>query len=338
MQKPNSQMQAILDAHKAMGPLPIEEQTVENARLIPLLDRAAVAVYGQHFTKRALAPMPRSVAKVEHRTIPKLNSDDGEILLRIYTPKGNVPTTGWPVAVYYHGGGWVIANLDTYDSSCRAICDNAKCVVVSVGYAQAPEHKWPAAPNDAYAAYKWVLENTVLIGGDLMSVAVAGESAGGNLAAVVTLMARDNQLPPPVHQLLIYPVTDLENGFNSPSARENVNAAPLNTAMLDWFYSHYLPEGEDRKQAYISPLYANLSDLPTATIILAEIDPLRSDGEQYAAKLGHEGVQVNLKKFAGVTHEFFGLDGLVTEATDAVKFAAENLHYAFTHHDSRSVA
>ena len=162
-----------------------------------------------------------------------------------------------------------------------------------------------------------------------MKVAVVGESAGGNLAAVVCLLARDKGAQAPLHQVLIYPVTDLVAGSTSQSALENESTKPLNRPMLDWFYGYYAPEGVDRKNPYLSPLYGDLSGLPPATVILAEIDPLRSEGEAYADKLLTSNVPVTVKVYEGVTHEFFGLSGLVNEATEAVALAAKNLRHAF---------
>jgi acetyl esterase len=322
MHAPNEQMQMILDAHKEMGPLPIESLTPDLARLIPLPDRAAVAVYGHHLMKKAFTPFPVPVGNVEHAV---LKTPSGNLLARIYTPKGTAPDGGWPVLIYFHGGGFVIATLDTYDSSCRALCDGAKCVVVSLHYRQAPEHPWPAAAEDAYAGYSWAHINAGELGWNFELIAVGGESAGGNLAAIVCLMARDRNEVAPVHQLLIYPVTDFVHGSQSPSAIENAQAQPLNQAMLDWFYGYYLGE-TDRTQAYVSPLHASShAGLPPATVILAQIDPLRSDGEAYAAKLAAAGVPTKIKIYEGVTHEFFGLAGLVNESTEAVAFACKEL-------------
>jgi acetyl esterase len=323
MPTPNNQMQMILDAHAEMGPLPIENLDPVRARQIPLPDRAAVAVYGQHFIKKALAPMPLPVGRVEHRAL------GADVLLRIYTPKGDMPKGGWPSVVYFHGGGFVIATLDTYDASCRALCDGAHAKIISVHYRQAPENPWPAAVEDAFNAYQWVQENTRQLNLNPNQIAIAGESAGGNLATVVCLIARTQKAPMPVHQLLVYPVTDMANGVNSASARENANAKPLNRAMLNWFYGHYL-QGEDAHHPSASPLLATSHQgLPAATVILAEIDPLRSDGEAYAKKLKEAGVPVNLKVFDGVTHEFFGLVGLVDEAAAAMKMACDDLKDAF---------
>lgn len=328
MKRPNDQMEAVLEAYRALHPPHIEKLTPELARQVPLIDRAAVAVYGQHFTKRALLPLPIPVGNVEHVTLA--GAEGQEILARVYTPRGDTPTEGWPVLLYFHGGGWVLGTLDTYDSSCRALCEAAQCVVVSVHYRQAPEHPWPAAADDAFSAYRWLLAHAGAVGGSMGRIAVAGESAGGNLAAVVTLLAREQNLPQPVHQLLIYPVTDLEGGTSSPSAAEHVAAEPLSTSMLHWFYAHYVPEGVDRRHPHISPLHAkSLAGLAPATIILAELDPLRSDGERYAARLDNAGVRVSLTTFEGVTHEFFGMGSVVNEAASAVALAAKNLRDAF---------
>jgi acetyl esterase len=328
MSKLTHQMQAVIEAHMSMGPLPIEQLSPEQARQMPLTDRAAMAVYGQHFTKRALASMPEAVGHIEHRLIP---GPAGSILTRIYTPRGETPALGWPVLLYFHGGGWVIGTLDTYDASCRALCDKTECVVMSVHYRQAPEHPWPAATDDAYAAYQWLCSNAQQIRCDPTRIAIGGESAGGNLAAVTTLMARDNGAPLlPVCQLLIYPVVDLATGLNSPSAKEHAQARPLSSSMLRWFYSHYLPEGVNPRNPAISPLHAkDLRDLSPVTIIAAEIDPLRSEGQEYARLLQEAGVVVNYKLYSGVTHEFFGMRGIVDEADEAISVAAGDLRIAF---------
>lgn len=327
MEKPNSQMQAILDVLGELNPLPIESLTPEQARSMPLPDRAAFIYYGQHIAKRALAPMPPPIGRLEHILIP---GGDNGMPARIYAPKKEVPEGGWPVVVYFHGGGWVIATLDTYDGSCRALSNGADCLVVSVEYRKAPEHPYPAPLEDAFAAYQWVLANAAAIGGDPTRIAVAGESAGGNLAAVVAQLARDQGLQAPVHQLLIYPVTDVAHGPTGPSAIENATAKPLNKAMLDWFYAYYVPEGMDRTQPGLSPYHAaDLTGLPPATVINAQIDPLRDDGEKYANKLAAANVPVIHKVYEGVTHEFFGLAGLVSEATDAVALACKSLRKAF---------
>lgn len=330
MSTPTSQMQEILDTLGNLGGLPIESLSPMNARQQPLPNVAAQIVYGQHFTKRALAPMPLPVESIQHKTLPSGNGT-----LRIYTPKGDAPETGWPAILYIHGGGWVIADLNTYDGSARALADGAKAVVVSLHYRQAPENPWPAPVEDSYEAWQWLTKNARSIGADSRKLAIAGESAGGNLAAVTCLIARTQGIQTPIHQLLVYPVTDVANGVNSPSAREHASAKPLNRAMLSWFYDHYVQD-EDPRHPTISPMFAKShADLPPATIILAEIDPLRTDGEMYARKLKDAGVPTKLKTYEGVTHEFFGLAGLVDEATEAMGFACEELRDAFNHATER---
>lgn len=247
----------------------------------------------------------------------------GQIPVSIYTPAGKGP---FPVVVYYHGGGFVIANSKTYEGSIRALAKGAKAIVVSVDYHQAPEHKFPAAPNDAFAAYKWIVEHAAEFNGNPKRVAVAGESAGGNLATVVTIMARDQKARMPVHQLLIYPVVN--DDMKSPSYERNANAKPLNKDMMKWFFKYY--EG-DPKNPYALPMKADsLKGLPSATIITAEIDPLLFEGKAYADRLEFEGVEVSYKQYDGVTHEFFGMGAVVPAAKEAQAFAIENLKAAFS--------
>lgn len=266
-------------------------------------------------------PAVEAVGDVSHQLIP---GPDGELLVRIYRPKGNGP---FPTLVYFHGGGWVIANLDVYDASCRALTNAANCMVVSVAYRQAPEHKFPAAAEDAYAATQWVLTNAARIKGDPKRVAVGGESAGGNLATVTCLMARDRKGKMPVHQMLVYPVTNY--AFDTPSYQENANAKPLNQAMMKWFWGHYLSNAADGQNPYASPLRANLRGLPSATVITAEIDPLRSEGQAYAQRLREAGNAVKATNYTGVTHEFFGTGAVVNKAKQAVNEAAAGLRAGF---------
>ena len=247
-------------------------------------------------------------------------------MVRIYTPEGDEQ---FPVLVYFHGGGWVIANLDTYDASCRALALAAKCIVVSVAYRQAPEHKFPAAVDDALASYQWVLANAASFQGDPNRVAVGGESAGGNLAAVTSILARDRGVKPPVFQLLVYPVTDFSKE-DYKSYEEFKDAKPLNTPMLKWFGGHYLKSDADKTNPQVSPLLTtNLKDLPPAWVVTAEIDPLRDQGEAYKDLLAEAGVKVDGKRYEGVTHEFFGAGAAVDTAKKALADAAQALHKAF---------
>lgn len=240
---------------------------------------------------------------------------------RVYTPKnGNGP---FPVIVYYHGGGWVIANLDTYHASAQGLAEQTGAVVVSVAYRQAPENKFPTAHNDAYAAYEWALKNAGSIKGDPKRVAVAGESAGGNLAASVSMMARDKKAQMPMHQLLVYPIAGYD--MNSESYQENANAKPLSKPLMAWFFDKYLRSPADGKNPMISLTQANLKGMPPTTIITAEIDPLRSEGKALADKLEADGVAVTYQNYDGVTHEFFGMATVLPQAKQAQQLAASEL-------------
>jgi len=246
----------------------------------------------------------------------------GSFPVHIFTPEGKGP---FPVIVYYHGGGFVIADTKVYEASVRALAKGAKAIVVSADYRRAPEHKFPTQPEDAFAAYKWAIDNASQFNGDPTRVAVAGESAGGNLATVVSMMARDQKAQLPVHQLLVYPVVD--NDMNNASYKKNANAKPLNKAMMGWFFKHY---GADPKSPYALPLKAtSLKGLPPATVITAEIDPLMTEGKAYADRLEKEGVAVNYRHYTGVTHEFFGMGAVVPKAREAQQFAADELTKAF---------
>lgn len=316
--KANARMQQILDAHASLNPKPIPKLSPEEARKQPTPADAVKAL----LTQEGKATAPEPVGNVADRTIP---GPAGEIPVRVYTPKGEGP---FPVLVYYHGGGWVIATIDTYESSARALCNAANCVVVSIEYRKGPENPFPAAAEDAFAAYQWVTQNAASINGDPKRIAVAGESAGGNLAAVTTFMARDKAAPMPVHQLLVYPVAN--HDFHTESYMENANAKPLGRNAMMWFYGHYLKNPADADDPRASILQAkNLSKLPPATVITAEIDPLRTEGKMYADKLRKAGVDVRYRNFEEVTHEFFGMGAVLPKAKQAVQFAAEGLKGSF---------
>ena len=313
--KAEPHMQKVLDALKSLGGKPIETLTPAEARKQPT---PADAV------KKVLADMGKPTAPDAGVTVKDMRVpvDGGMIPVHIYTPAGKGP---FPVMVYYHGGGFVIADTQVYDASPRALAQMANAIMVAVDYRQAPEHKFPTAPNDAYAAYLWTLGHAKDFGGDPARVAVGGESAGGNLATVVAMMARDKRAQTPVHQLLVYPVVD--NDMNTPSYRRNANAKPLNKPMMDWFFKYY---GADAASPYALPLKnGKLAGLPPATVIAAEIDPLASEGKAYADKLKQAGVAVDYKQYNGVTHEFFGMGAVVPEAKDAEQYAADALKKAF---------
>jgi acetyl esterase len=304
------QAQGFLEQLAAAEAPPLHELSVDDARQV------IVELFG---TKENLEP----IGKVEDRMIP---GADGEISVRVYTPEGTGP---FPVLVYYHGGGWVIGNLDAYDPTCRALTNAARCVVVSIEYRLAPEHKFPAAPEDCYAALQWVGANADGINGDPMRIAIGGDSAGGNLTAVVAQMSRDRGGVSPVYQLLVYPVTD--HGYDTPSYRENADDYLLTKDAMVWFWNHYLRSESDGNSPLASPLRAdNLRDLPPALVITAEFDPLRDEGEAYAAKLRDAGVPVMLTRYDGMIHGFFSLGAVLDQGKNAIAEAAAGLRAAFS--------
>lgn len=313
--KADADMQKVLDALASLGGKPIETLTPDEARKQPA---PADAV------KKVLADAGKSTAPEAGVTVKDMtiNGAQGSFPIHIYTPAGKGP---FPVMLYYHGGGFVIADTKTYDATPRALAKMAQAIMVAVDYRRAPENKFPAAPNDAYAAYEWTLAHAREFNGDETRVAVGGESAGGNLATVVSMMARDKKAQLPVAQLLVYPVVD--NDMTTPSYVRNADAKPLNKAMMAWFFKHY---GADPANPSALPMKAaSLKGLPPAIVVTAEIDPLLSEGKAYADRLKKEGVSVTYKEYAGVTHEFFGMGAVVAKARDAEQFAADALKKAF---------
>jgi len=271
----------------------------------------------------ALSSEPEVVANVENLTI---TGPGGQIPLRIYTPRGDGP---FPILVFFHGGGWVICDLDTHDNLCRSLTNRACCVVVSVGYRLAPEHKFPSAVEDAYAATQWVVNNANRINGDPTRIAVGGDSAGGNLAAVVAIMARDHHGPSLRYQLLIYPATDVSSN-NTDSYRNYADGYFLTKGDGEWFCDQYLNCEEDRLNPAASPLLApDLSGLPPALVITAEFDVLRDEGESYAKRLKGAGVSVKCKRYKGMIHGFMSMDGLLDQARNGIEEASAALREAF---------
>ena len=319
--KLDPQMAVVISTIKEGMGTPIYQLNAQDARQQISAGDAAKIVARKSGKPENKAPMP--VGKVtDGMVIP--GSDGNMIPIRIYTPSGSGP---FPVVVYYHGGGFVVATIDTYDAGPRALADYAQAIVVSVEYRKAPEAPFPAAYNDAVAAYKWVLANAGSFNGNPAKVAVAGESAGGNLATEVSLAARDQSLQMPTHQLLVYPVTS--SNTSQPSDIAYQNAVPLGTPALPWFYSKYVPDASQANDPRVSPINAKLKGLPPATIIAAEIDPLASDGMAYRDKLKQAGVPVEYKLYPGVTHEFFGMGAVVDKAKDAEQYGAGRLAASF---------
>lgn len=316
--KPDAEMKAVLDQLAALGGKPIETLTPAEARKQPSPADAVKSL----LQKQGKSTAPEAVGKVEDKMI---SGPAGQIHLRVYTPKGTGP---FPVLFYIHGGGWVIADLDTYDSSPRALANAAGAVVVSTHYRQAPESKFPAAHDDVFAAYQWTLKQASSLQGDPNKIAVIGESAGGNMAIGVSMMAREKGIKMPLHEVLVYPVA--QTGLDTPSYKENANAKPLNKAMMAWFFKHTLSSPSDAQKPLLAlTTAANLKGLPPTTIITAQIDPLRSEGKDLADKLKAAGVPVVYRNYDGVTHEFFGMGAVVSKAKDAVSLAADELKKAY---------
>ena len=315
----DAQMQQVLDALQALGARPVHSLSVEDARRGPTPADAVREV----LRKQGKSTSPPAVARV---VSGNFQGPAGPIPARIYWPQSamtNPAGTALPVILYIHGGGWVIADLDTYDATPRALANATNAIVVSTHYRQAPEHKFPAAHDDTWAAYQWVVANAQRFGADPKRVAVAGESAGANMAAAIALRARDEHSQAPVHQLLVYPVVDAAVG--SPSEQVFQRAVPLATPDLKWFYEKYLRRPDDANNKYLAISQADVRGVAPATVITAQIDPLRSEGEQYAERLAAAGVPVRLRNFDGVTHEFFGMGAVVDKAREAVEFSAIGL-------------
>jgi acetyl esterase len=309
----------VLTAFQASGAKPVAKLTVEQARSQPTPGDAAMTV-----AQQMGAPGKLPVAKVADIQV---RGAAGPLPARVYDP--GLSRGPAPVILYFHGGGWVTGNLDTYDASDRALAQGTGAIVLSVQYRLGPESRFPAAQDDADASYAWLLQNAASIGGDPKQIALAGESAGGNLAIDTAIWARDQHLPAPVHQLLVYPVvgTDLA----TPSYKETTNAVPLNRAAITWYVEHFTNGPADLKDPRLNVVgAADLRGLPPTTIVLAEIDPLRSEGEVLAQKLQAAGVPVEQRTYPGVTHEFFGMGAVVGQAKQAEDFANMRLKASFT--------
>ena len=265
----------------------------------------------------------KKVASVGNVKIPY---QDGMMSARVYTPKGTGP---FPAIVFYHGGGWVVGTLDGYDNLCKALCNKTSAVVISVDYRLAPEHVFPAAVEDSYAALVYVSKNALLYNIDPSRIAVAGDSAGGNISAVVSQMARDRKGPHIAYQVLVYPATDLAH-VDSYTYDKYQNGFFLTRGDMRSYISLYIPNPRDRNNPYASPLLAkNFAGLPPALIITAEFDVLRADGEAYAKKLSEAGVSVKLSPYSGVFHGFVSVDSILKQSDMAVNEISSLLKSAF---------
>ena len=302
------QCKGFLDMLAAAGGPGLNELPLDEARKVP-------------YQMIELGGPEEPVAQVDTRVI----GGPVQIPVRVYRPS---LATDLPVLMFFHGGGFVICNLDTHDRACRALANASGCVVVSVDYRLAPEHKFPAAAEDAYSATCYVAEHAAEFGIDPSRIAVGGDSAGGNLATVVALMARDRGGPALKFQLLIYPATDFTEHVTQ-SERDYGHGHFLDTELMDWFADQYFATQADRQLPYGSPSKASdVQRLPPAMIITGECDPLRDQGEAYAEKLRSAGVPVVLKRYDGMIHPFVSLAGIVDAGRDAIREAAAAVRQA----------
>jgi acetyl esterase len=306
--EPHPDVQELLDQLTEMGVPDVADLSVDEARQLVeelfVLDDAQLD----------------EVGAVQELEIP---GPVGGIPVRVYRPDGDGPH---PVVVFFHGGGWVVGNLDTHDQGCRALCDAGDCVVVSVDYRLAPEHPFPVPVEDCYAATEWVTANSHVVDADLDRLVVAGDSAGGNLAAAVSLLARERDGPEIAHQYLVYPVTN--HAFDTASYAENAEGYFLTRASMEWYWDHYLPTDVDGLNPVASPLRArDLSGLPPASVVTCGFDPLRDEGIEYAERLADAGVAVDHHHHEAMIHGFFTMLGEpdLPQARAAVATAGETI-------------
>ena len=315
----DADMARVISTLQAMRGKPIVTLGAPEARLQPTAAQAAMRVQ-QELSGNA---EPLSIPRVVNITV---QGAAGSLPARAYGPRGSMAPL--PLILYFQGGGWVLGDLDTYDASCRALAERSGAVVVSVQYRKAPEHRFPAAHDDAIAVYKWLLDSAQNLGADPTRLALVGEGAGGNLALATAIAARDQALQRPVHQLLIYPVAGTD--LTATSYNTYRDAKPLDTALVEWFLAHEISRPADLQDPRLDLVgRGNLLNLPPTTIILAEVDPLRSGGELLASKLRSASVPVAERTFSGVTHAFFGMGAVVAKAREAQEFAAAQLRESF---------
>ena len=302
------QVRGLLDALKAQGLKGFEEMTVPESRA------TAQAFLGLQGDAEPVADVSNHSVAVKGGSIP----------VRVYRPAGTGPH---PVVVYFHGGGFVFGDIDLVDKVARSLCNAAKATIVSVGYRKAPEHPYPTAPEDCYAALLWTSANAATLGVDASRIAVIGDSAGGNLAAVMTQMTRDRKGPKIVHQVLVYPVVDA--GGDYPSRTENAAGYLLTSKAMTWFFGHYFTKPGQSNEPYSSPIRGNLAGLPAATVITAGFDPLRDEGDAYAAALTKAGVKVDHIRNPTMIHGFFWMKGVIDHTAGVYAQIGANLRGAF---------
>ena len=319
MSRIDADMKHVLDALAGLGARPLESATPGAARRQPKLTDAVTAI---------LARQNRSQGEdgVEAEAVA-IEGAEGELAGRLYRPLGLLSRLN-PMILYFHGGGFVTGDLDSHDATARALARRTGAIVVSVDYRLAPEHKFPAAHEDAHAAWRWLVRRARDLGGDPRRIAVAGEDAGANLAAHIAIRSRDAHLTQPVHQLLIHPIAGSD--LSRPSYGETLRARPIGLPAMRWRFRHALESSEQMSDARIDlAAREDLAGLAPATIVLAQIDPLRSEGEALGEALDAAGVAVSVLSYDGVTQGFFGLGLLVNKALFAQSDAAEALGRAF---------
>ena len=290
--------------------------------LLESLDPSAARIQYAEMVASVSEDPPNGVV-TQDSTIP---GPGGELPTRLYRPQDAEGPL--PILIFFHGGGYVIGDRDTHDIPCRRLSLGAACLVVSVDYRLAPEHPFPAPVDDAWAATRWVVDHAAELGGDPARVAVGGDSAGGNLAAIVCHMAKRDGAPQLAYQLLIYPSTDLTGSM--PSHKTLAQGYRLTTELLDWFMNHYFSQGGNRRQLIASPLFADdFAHLPPAFILTAGYDPLKDEGRAYADKLREAGVETGFVEYEGMIHGFITMGGMVDATTEALEECGEALRRAF---------
>ena len=303
--------ETLLAMIRAAGRPPFETLTPEEARRAFAAGRAAVQ------------PEPQEVAEVRDLACP---GPLGEIKLRGYRPRGAVPEEVLPALIYFHGGGWLLGDLDSHDTACRHYANGARCRVISVDYRMAPEHKFPAAVDDSAAATRWIIAQAAALKIDAARIAVGGDSAGGNLSAVLAIMARDGELPPLAYQLLVYPATDMAMVTRSS---QTATVGILTTPTMKWFIDHYLRGPKDVSDWRASPLRAaDLSRVAPALVLTCSYDPLCDEGVAYARRLEREGVRVMHLHYSDQLHGFVGQGKIIRAAGTALDMMAAALKKA----------
>jgi acetyl esterase len=308
--------------------MPLDPAAKSLLDLINSLDTAAMAEKTPQMMRGGMKlpadENPIEMARVENVVII---GSAAPISARVYVPHSDAELL--PLCLFYHGGGFVVGDLADYDSWCRRVADKTGAIIISVNYALAPEYKFPQGPDDCYQALLWAECNANLYGGDKRKIAVMGDSAGGCMAAVVCQRALAEQGPAICHQVLIYPVTDLN--FDTMSYINNAEGYFLTRELMQWFWNHYLENTEQGALSYASPIRSeSLSGLPSATVITAEYDPLLDEGKNYSDKLCAHGVSTTYRLYKGMFHGFVSFINMLEQADQSIDFIASQLQQSFS--------